>query len=124
MNILLKGDILLFSFSIKSVFQGKGVAGSSTTLSASTLLIDSSRNIRNSMVTPATSGAKRSSVCLQTKFQLVCYCLHAYIPTHITIHTHTHTCMCTRDELLLFVMLWKFKFCLSTTNTIHHMVVF
>jgi len=62
---------VLCSSSVASIFQGRGVAGSSTSLSASSLLIDTSRSIKGSAVSPAASGTKRSSVCLQTKFQLV-----------------------------------------------------
>lgn len=67
---------VICSSSVASIFQGRGVAGSSTTLSASSLLIDTSRSIKGSAVSPAASGTKRSSVCLQTKFQLVSFIAH------------------------------------------------
>ena len=60
---------------IASVFQGRGVSAASTSLSASSLKQDSRRHsiqkLNSFSAVAASSGVKKSSVCLQTKFQLV-----------------------------------------------------
>lgn len=60
---------------IASVFQGRGVAAAITMLSASSLKQDARRQslqkLSNFTAVAASAGVKKSSVCLQTKFQLV-----------------------------------------------------
>ena len=64
---------------IASVFQGRGVAASATTLGSSQLKADTHRTLSRTTSTQPTGvhgspGVKKSSVCLQTKFQVVCAC--------------------------------------------------
>lgn len=61
------------------IFQGRGVAASATTLGTSQLKADAHRSLTRSgssqssgkSFTSPSSGIKKSSICLQTKFKIV-----------------------------------------------------
>ena len=65
---------------IASIFQGRGVAASATTLGSSQLKADTHCTLSRTTSTQPSGmhfqggspGVKKSSVCLQTKFQVVC----------------------------------------------------
>lgn len=68
---------------IGSLFQGRGVASLSSGGTSSSNLNTELKVGRTLSFSNPTAGIKKSSICLRTKFQLVCntslYCVHVFI---------------------------------------------